>query len=1702
METSDWHGYKSGTRSLEKRWTGTTTFKISQAEVTEEEEVLDKDEQSWEALIGDLTKPVEMETIYMVYPVRARRGGDVLLAVQEAVLRLKLLGFPVARLHSDRGSEFASKGLRKWLLERDIFHTRSEALVPQTNGAAERGVRWFKTKAKVLLSEAGVAIKYWTLAMQHASNRQIYYKLGLERPMLMPFGTSVMIRRKVFGNNKKYDLTDRWEEGIYLGLSDTIKGGAIVLRPTGVLTETLNLRMGVVDPRRLLREPPEEDEGKDPGDSQLPEGDGMETAIIDLPQPDHRLSGKQAPPQLMVAQLQEGLDGVTQTLDREEWSIMPLLERQERKARLYYEHGKFDLSSCGKVLQELTISVKLRGTNRGNESSSMILGAYVHGGLRGVSAEAIRRPWLTKYLNMVLRSRVAEDLQENGAWTTLGVFRAADIPPHRDLRNRPGSLNYAVEIGGIQSGGLWVSKREDVQQPRGGANERDLPQVLPDGKVAEGLVLNIHQKAAVFDPKGEHAYLKPEVDRWVLVGFTPLGVEKLLEVARANLCKNGFPLEGTGVERIQEEFLDNNYEDDSVDDGSDEEELEQRARVLRCVLQDEIEAGSEDPEESEYVSRLEKARELCEAELHDRDLQVMRRLMKISPGEAKEYEVEQILADLQGPLEVVHNVSLPEARRYLERWTPAIVKEVTALLNSGTIRTLSPEQTQELKKCGLKVLPGKAVFTAKPPSDSEPPGQKFKRKCRIVVCGNFLPHEDMNVFASGTSADTLRISVAMAVVRGWCVGSTDVSNAFTLAPMPKHLLYGVAPPAIVIAAGVAKGTDTWQIDRVLYGLREAPRLWSLFRNQRLAGAEICFEGITITLHSLDTDENLWKICFSSEPEVTQGLMLVYVDDILLMAMKEVVECIYQWLISEWKCSALEWIEGGALRFLGVELRLQGGGIHLSQAGYVRDLLRQHGVEERSSESLTVPCNREWLQEEDTDDDGQQPEEATVRMAQKATGEALWLSTRSRPELAHSVACMAARATKKPLRALEISKRVMQYLARTIDYGILYKATDDPLLVVYSDASYAPGGGRSFGCIMAQVAGMPVSWRASRQPVITLSVAEAELYEGVAAVQLGLGVAAVVSEISSCPVMHLRIDNAAAQGLASEAPGSWKTRHLRIRARFLRQEVAAQRLVITHVAGTQQKADLGTKGFDLPKFKELINLWGILPYSAEVTNLALRSLRATSSGGVFLFIVVCLLLIRGAEGDKEDLPLDSSLEFYLVILVCIVAGVAVWELIKKVWRSINGWWNGCQKKKKRLERLRNRAQNAVQEELQRQLAPNSPLQEEAVSFRRWETRTPPRPSTTEDQRTNVTGTLTPTTMRTSPRLPTGSTTSAPLRDRGVSGARSIRTATSSTEAGPADMPCTEVKAVSRGTQTNEGAVISTDRLRVFDGPFYITTHGDRVHLAAYCHGQRNAANPSKAYQICQYCDRDKQLFEAKITTFVCLQSEVPAQSDVRNWPPGGIKVKSRRCLPYARMAQQFAGSATKLHFIHEPLDDLEVPGNQRLHDFTNQLEERVTSGEKLLLHCMGGNVCYVSKLYPKIGDPNKDVGAATWLQAACSHRCTACRPKRRRLFCSLHTTQGTTTTALFLRLSGNVQRCKPSAPPKRSLREGQPGIFHFGTSSALTIAVNGLLQVNLTKVEQCASGAIYCQIIDSCQPGSVAMRKAGAFRAFKHSNPRA
>jgi RP/EB family microtubule-associated protein len=56
---------------------------------------------------------------------------------------------------------------------------------------------------------------------------------------------------------------------------------------------------------------------------------------------------------------------------------------------------------------------------------------------------------------------------------------------------------------------------------------------------------------------------------------------------------------------------------------------------------------------------------------------------------------------------------------------------------------------------------------------------------------------------------------------------------------------------------------------------------------------------------------------------------------------------------------------------------------------------------------------------------------------------------------------------------------------------------------------------------------------------------------------------------------------------------------------------------------------------------------------------------------------------------------------------------------------------------------------------------------------------------------------------------------------------------------------------------------------------------------------------------------------------------------------------------------------------------------------------------------------------------------------------------------------------------------------------------FVSRTELIEWVNRLLSVNLSKVEQCASGAIYCQILDATHPGSVKMNKVNWMAKSDH-----
>ena len=118
-------------------------------------------------------------------------------------------------------------------------------------------------------------------------------------------------------------------------------------------------------------------------------------------------------------------------------------------------------------------------------------------------------------------------------------------------------------------------------------------------------------------------------------------------------------------------------------------------------------------------------------------------------------EVEKVLENLTEPLQVVYNVNLSEARGNLETWREALTKELE-VVSRGFRRVTAEEFRREGYEGNPNVtyVPSKVVYTIKPPDQAS--SKFFKRKARIVACGNYCKDEGEELYASGASGETLR----------------------------------------------------------------------------------------------------------------------------------------------------------------------------------------------------------------------------------------------------------------------------------------------------------------------------------------------------------------------------------------------------------------------------------------------------------------------------------------------------------------------------------------------------------------------------------------------------------------------------------------------------------------------------------------------------------------------------------------------------------------------------------------------------------------------------------------------------------------------------------------------------------------------------------------------------------------------------------
>ena len=143
-----------------------------------------------------------VETFRLAIALPSRAADVVLEAIIQMYLQLRMDGYNVRQLHSDRAREFTTRNLQRWCLNRGICKTTTAGDSPQQNGRAEKAAQTIKAKMRVALLSCGWDASRWALACQYVHN--------LERLKMAPSmkrGPTTVLVRKRFWKARELEPT-------------------------------------------------------------------------------------------------------------------------------------------------------------------------------------------------------------------------------------------------------------------------------------------------------------------------------------------------------------------------------------------------------------------------------------------------------------------------------------------------------------------------------------------------------------------------------------------------------------------------------------------------------------------------------------------------------------------------------------------------------------------------------------------------------------------------------------------------------------------------------------------------------------------------------------------------------------------------------------------------------------------------------------------------------------------------------------------------------------------------------------------------------------------------------------------------------------------------------------------------------------------------------------------------------------------------------------------------------------------------------------------------------------------------------------------------------------------------------------------------------------------------------------------------------
>ena len=493
-----------------------------------------------------------------------------------------------------------------------------------------------------------------------------------------------------------------------------------------------------------------------------------------------------------------------------------------------------------------------------------------------------------------------------------------------------------------------------------------------------------------------------------------------------------------------------------------------------------------------------------------------------------------------------------------DKWLEAIVKELKSQQENGT-------WIEVAKQDGMNVIGCKWVFKIKRDST----GKIEKYKARLVAQGfkQVYGVDYLETFAPVMKYKTLRLMLALARTNTQLIHidfTTAYLNAFI-----KEDIYMNIPEGMQQKSGMCV-----KLKKALYGTKQAGREWHLDIRDFL---------IQLGLTQLVKDTCI----FIKKTKTNKTLIIgLFVDD---LAVSFHIDDKSEWCVmlnllkSKYKLSEL----GDMQHLLGMRItRINNNKqIIIDQQSYTQDKVNEFiGDEHKTS---NTPEDQVKLNKKD----GELLTQTGIQRYQGITGSLIYAAISTRPDIAHAVNMISRYMSQPTQTHMNAATKILRYLSQSTDMGLLYDCNDSESVSVtaYCDSDW--GGcaddSKSTTGFCTFVNDNLIAWNTHKQQTVALSSAEAEL----------MAIVDVVKEVEWCEMilteMNFKVneptiifvDNQSAIKMVENDVEHDRSKHIRIKFHYIRQQIQEKRIKITWTPTTQQLADIFTKALGGSQFTE-------------------------------------------------------------------------------------------------------------------------------------------------------------------------------------------------------------------------------------------------------------------------------------------------------------------------------------------------------------------------------------------------------------------------------------------------------------------------------------------------------------------------------------